>query len=98
MCKFKTDDSDNNKDNRNKTNNMVRVTKENNSSNDGSCSTNACPYSISGSYWNLFHRLRDGKETQDDKNHRNDTGNQFAKSLAVLQRNRKTDFEEPSQQ
>ena len=95
--KFKADDSNDDEHDRKQTNNMVRISEENNSCHDGSSSANASPDRISGSDWDGFHGLRNSKEAHHNKNNCDDTRNELAKSLAVFQGNGKADFKKSCQ-
>lgn len=75
---------------------MVGISKKENSADDSTCSANSSPYCIGRSYWNAFHGLRDGKKTEDDKNHGDDAGDNLGKTLAEFQSNGKADFKETS--
>ena len=81
MDKFKTDDPNDDKGDRNKSNYMVGVSEENNAADDSSGSTDAGPYGIGCADRYGFHRLGDTKEAEHDKNNSNDAGDEPAKSL-----------------
>jgi len=81
MDKFKTDDPNDDKGDRNKSNDVVGVSKENYATNDSSGRADPCPYGISCTDRYRFHRLRNTKEAEDYKNNGDDAGDKSAKSL-----------------
>ena len=102
MCKYnlplfnvgelKSDDSDDDEENGDEADDVVRVSKKEDAAHNGACSANACPNGVSGSNGDAFHRLRNGKEAQDDEDDSDDTGGNPGKSLAEFQSDRKTDL------
>lgn len=75
--KFEADDTDNNEKDRNESNDVVRVAKKEDAADNGARSADPCPYRIGSSDGNAFHRLRDGKEAQDNKNNGDDARDEF---------------------
>ena len=94
MSQFKSNNTDNDEGDGNKPDDVIRVAKEKNPCHDGSCSTDPCPNSICSTYRNRFHRLRDGKEAQHNKNDSDDARYEFGKSLTILQRDGEANFKE----
>ena len=94
---FKSDNSDDDEHDRKETDNMVRVSEENNSCHDGSGSADPGPDGICRSYGDGFHRLRNRKEAHHNENNGDDARNELAKSLAVFKGNGKADFKKSCQ-
>ena len=81
MDKFKTDNPNDNQSDRNKSNDVVRVSKKNNPADDRSSSAYAGPYSIRSTDGYAFHWLGNAKETEYNKNNGDDARDKSAKSL-----------------
>lgn len=75
VSQFKADDSNNDQENGDQADEMIRIAKKEDSTDNSACSANSCPYGISSSNRNALHGLRDGKEAEDDKNNCDDAGN-----------------------
>lgn len=76
---------------------MIRVSEENNSCDNSSCSADPCPNSIGSPDGDGFHRLRDGEEAEHNKNHRDDAGNELGKTLTVLECDSKANLKKPGE-
>jgi len=97
VYKFKTDDAGNNEKDRDKPDNMIRITKKENPAGDRPCSANSRPNGVSSADRDSFHGLGDGKKTQDNKDEGNDAGNYPGKTLRVFEGNGKTDLKKSCQ-
>lgn len=97
MDEFKANNADNNQRNGEEPNDMGRISKKNNSRDDGSCSADPCPDGIGRSDRDGLHGLRDREKTQHNENHRDNAGDDLCKSLAVFERDGEADFKKTGQ-
>ena len=81
MSEFESDNSNNDEKDRNQADNVIGISKKENPTNNCSCCSNSCPHCISRSNGDDLHRLRNGKETQYDKDDSDDAWDQTCKTL-----------------
>lgn len=77
---------------------MIRVTKKDDPRDHSAGCANPGPNGIGRTYGDGLHGLRNRKKAQHNENHCDDARDQFAKPLAIFQRNRKANLKEPCQQ
>jgi len=98
VSELQTDDPDDDQKDWDQSNNVIGIAKKENSADHRPCSADPCPYGICSSYRNALHRLRDGKETENNENDSDDARNDLCKSLAEFQGNGKADFKKACEQ
>ena len=98
MGQLKTDDSNDDQEDRYQANEVIGISKKDDTADNSSCSANSRPNSIGSANRDCLHGLRNGKETQHDEDNSDDARDQSGKTLAELERDGKADFKKASEQ
>lgn len=92
MSQFETDNAHDDEKDGNQPDEVVRIAKENDATDNCPSRTDSRPHCVGCSNGDRLHRLRDSKKAEDNKNHGNHAGNKPRKALAKFQSDGKANF------